>query len=346
VVDRAGGLIKALTPGPSSLAEYRSLPRPARVHHIGACRREALAHRTKSAAKTVGFGMASEYEDRKRLTFEQAEGAEPLPTPLRAKELSPELRSLLWEVIYNSILDSWQSHSVGGSTLNEPWNRIFYKKHVRRDLNPANEFRNDGHLLVKGLQPLFFNGDYLQVLGFVEWVLRRSNCPYGLAEKVESALRRSRAAYSVFEGYIIIPIGSDPERETLARAFADVAASEFHGARAHLRNAGSELTAGNCGPSIRESIHAVEAVARVLAPEAQTLGPALSKLERSVRIHPALAKGFSNLYGFTSDQKGIRHALLDEPVPQVDETDALYMLGSCAAFISYLINKARQAELL
>jgi hypothetical protein len=143
-----------------------------------------------------------------------------------------------------------------------------------------------------------------------------------------------------------IPIGSDAERETLARAFADVAAFEFHGARAHLRNAGSELTAGNYGPSIRESIHAVEAVARVLESRGQTLGPALSKLEKSVRIHPALRNGFSSLYGFTNDEKGIRHALLDEPVAQVDETDALYMLGSCAAFVSYLINKARQAGLL
>ena len=103
---------------------------------------------------------------------------------------------------------------------------------------------------------------------------------------------------------------------------------------------------GNYAASIRESIHAVEAAARVLEPGAQTLGPGLSKLEKSMRIHPALGKGFGSLYGFTNDEKGIRHALLDEPVAQVDETDALYMLGSCAAFVSYLINRARQAGLL
>jgi hypothetical protein len=177
-------------------------------------------------------------------------------------------------------------------------------------------------------------------------VLRHEAKPYQLETKVEDALRVSRAAYAVFDGDTIIPIGSDAERGTLTRAFADLSASEFHGARAHLRNAGSELTAGNYGPSIRESIHAVEAVARVLAPGGQTLGPALSKLEKSVRIHPALGRGFGSLYGFTSDEKGIRHALLDEPVAQVDETDALYMLGSCAAFVSYLINKSRQAGLL
>jgi hypothetical protein len=124
----------------------------------------------------------------------------------------------------------------------------------------------------------------------------------------------------------------------------DVAA-EFHGARAHLRNAGSELTAGNYADSIRESIQAVESVARVLEPSAKSLAPALAKLEKSVRIHHNLQAGFGQLYNFTSDEKGIRHQLLDKLGAKVDETDALYMLGSCAAFVSYLINKARQAWL-
>jgi len=47
--------------------------------------------------------MASEYEDRKRLTFEQAEGAEPLPSQLQTKQMSSELHALLWEVLHNSM---------------------------------------------------------------------------------------------------------------------------------------------------------------------------------------------------------------------------------------------------
>jgi hypothetical protein len=43
--------------------------------------------------------MASEYEDRKRLTFEQAEGAEPLPSQLELQEISPELRARLWSIL-------------------------------------------------------------------------------------------------------------------------------------------------------------------------------------------------------------------------------------------------------
>jgi hypothetical protein len=42
--------------------------------------------------------MASEYEDRKGLTFEQAEGAEPLPSQLKLREVSRELRARLWAV--------------------------------------------------------------------------------------------------------------------------------------------------------------------------------------------------------------------------------------------------------
>jgi hypothetical protein len=187
---------------------------------------------------------------------------------------------------------------------------------------------------------------YTKLFGFVQWVLRHEEKPYQLEIAVDDALRASRAAYAVFDNDTIIPIGSEAERETLARAFADIATSEFHGARAHLRNAGSELTAGNYAASIRESIQAVESVARVLEPSVNALGPALSKLEKSAYIHGALGAGFRSLYGYTSDEKGVRHPLLDKPGAQVDETDALYMLGSCAAFVSYLINKARQVGML
>jgi hypothetical protein len=291
--------------------------------------------------------MASEYEDRKRLTFEQAEGAEPLPAQLKLREVSSELRARLWAIFHQELSDAREAYSVSSvQDLEGPWAQYLYYWHVACCFQAADEFTPSYDYWRNELKSIFMEGDYLEIFGFVQQVLRHEAKPDELEIEVENALRASRAAYAVFDGDTIIPIGSDAERETLGHAFADVAASEFNGARSHLRNAGSELTAGHYGPSIRESIHAVEAVARVLEPDAKTLGPALSKLEKSVRIHSALRTGFSNLYGFTNDESGIRHALIDEPVAQVDETDALYMLGSCAAFVSYLINKARQAGLL
>jgi hypothetical protein len=50
---------------------------------------ETGVRRANEPVKAARLGMASEYEDRKQLTFEQAEGVEPLPTQLQLKEITP-----------------------------------------------------------------------------------------------------------------------------------------------------------------------------------------------------------------------------------------------------------------
>jgi hypothetical protein len=44
--------------------------------------------------------------------------------------------------------------------------------------------------------------------------------------------------------------------------------------------------------------------------------------------------------------KGVRHALVFDGEANVDMTDALFMLGSCAAFVSFMAGKARAAGLI
>jgi hypothetical protein len=192
------------------------------------------------------------------------------------------------------------------------------------------------------LKPLIWAGDYVQVLGFLQMVIRHSNCPRYFADMVNACLEQGHVAYRVVDR-TIVPIGSEAEIEAIKRAFVDLAKTEFGGAREHLRKAGEELTAGHYADSVRESIHAVESVARVLEPNAD-LSNALAELEKSASMHPAMKKAFLALYGYTSDEQGIRHALLEAGAPAVDETDALFMIGACAAFVSYMINKARSAS--
>jgi len=60
------------------------------------------------------------YADRKKLTFEQAEGAEPLPSQLKPKELTKHLRALLWEAIYNNLERSRHSDIDGVDQLLSP----------------------------------------------------------------------------------------------------------------------------------------------------------------------------------------------------------------------------------
>src|SRR5262249_51861094 len=157
------------------------------------------------------------------------------------------------------------------------------------------------------------------VLGWLEFVLKHRRCPNHLADKLDAIMARCHLAYRVFDGQVICPMGSEAERQTIERAFADVAATQFHGARAHLRKA-AELTAGRYAESIRESIHAVEATARVLSLGAKGLNSALDRLESKLKIHRDLKHGFGKLYGYTCEEQGVRHPLIDDGTANVDET--------------------------
>lgn len=76
-------------------------------------------------------------------------------------------------------------------------------------------------------------------------------------------------------------------------------------------------------------------MARIVAesPKA-TLSDALKAMEKSGTLHPALKEGFMKLYAYTSDEGGIRHAMLDEP--NLTAADARYFLLSCTSFVNYL----------
>ncbi len=280
------------------------------------------------------------YADRRRLTFEQAEGVEPLPAQLLPKELSQELRALLWALVYEGLRQDLRYGDVAGS-----WRSILYAYHVTREHLPVDEFIDDFQYLTNKLKVMFMRSDYVRIFGFLQYVIRHESQPHNFDGDFDFLLEKGRAGYRVLDGKTIIPIASDAELTTLKHAFADLATSEFRGARSHLQTAGSELTAGNYTSSIRESIHAVESVARTLAPSGK-LSEALAKLEKSAAIHGSLKSGFLSIYGYTSNEQGIRHPLLEDSQARVDEADALFMIGACAAFVSYMIHKARLAGLL
>ena len=89
--------------------------------------------------------------------------------------------------------------------------------------------------------------------------------------------------------------------------------------------------------SVKESISAIESMCNIiLGTNNSTLGDALNKLEnQGVKIHGAMKKAFSSLYGYTSDKSGIRHnSGIDE---NTTFEEAKYMLVSCSAFLNYLV---------
>lgn len=87
--------------------------------------------------------------------------------------------------------------------------------------------------------------------------------------------------------------------------------------------------------SIKESISAVESMCCIICGKKVELGKALGKLEKNgIYIHGAMKNGFQALYGYASDESGIRHGGIEDK--EVTEEDAKFMLVTCSAFVNYL----------
>lgn len=287
--------------------------------------------------------------DRGKVSFSQAEGLEPLPTPLSLGELSREARSFLWREFHHEISQHIRrTDSVSGYyRLGAPWRKILYDWHVEVLYEPADEFSNLASEIEPKVKALVLGAPWNKVFDFLQFVMRHPGCPDRLTASVHNILNECRVAYQVVPNPpTIVPRATEQEGDAIKRAFTVLADAGLDAARSHLRGAAELINSGKYGDSVRESIHAVESVARTLDPKAsKTLNPALKALEKHARIHPALKEGFVKIYGYTSDEGGIRHSLLENE-PNVDLEDAVFMFGACASFTTYLIGKARKAGLI
>jgi AbiJ N-terminal domain 4 len=135
----------------------------------------------------------------------------------------------------------------------------------------------------------------------------------------------------------LAPLTNPAEVSEVARA----AESAIPAVASHIREALSLLPpSSDASPrnSVKESISAVEAALKVLGGDASaTLTTGLSAFEAKFgELHPALRAGLVKLYGYTSDEKGVRHALVDEAA-DVTVDDARFMVVICSAFANYLV---------
>ena len=169
----------------------------------------------------------------------------------------------------------------------------------------------------------------------------------GVAYAIQSLFDKHVAAYRLDtsgSNCCFLPSSSKDQARAIQQALGTLRNASMEGATAHLRKAAGHINAGRFADSVRDSIHAVESAARILSPEdGDTLKPALDSLERAgVLRHRALKSAFVKLYGYTSDEEGIRHPLLESGVADVGLEEALFMFGACASFASYLTEKHRQ----
>ncbi len=158
-------------------------------------------------------------------------------------------------------------------------------------------------------------------------------------------LEQEKAGYRIVSGEIA-PITNETEIATIEQS-ADTA---FQSVNQHIQKALSlyaDIQSPDYENSIKESISAVEAICCIitgLSGANASLGKVIKKLkDNGVHIHSAMEQAFSSLYGYTSDEDGIRHGGID--FKNAPAEDAKYMLVSCSAFVNYLIEKYEKVQM-
>ena len=152
-------------------------------------------------------------------------------------------------------------------------------------------------------------------------------------------LEDERSGYRVIAGEVV-PITNLSEIESIEHAIN----SEYDSVNSHMKKAlslYSDIKDPDYENSIKESISAVESMCCIITGitgNQATLGKAIKKLkDNGVYIHSAMESAFSQLYGYASDEDGIRHGGID--FKNAPAEDAKYMLIACSAFVNYLIEK-------
>jgi hypothetical protein len=278
--------------------------------------------------------MAS--DSKSYVPFSQRTGLEPIPPQLKLGEVSAELRRLLYYYISLEIeRESYTPYS--SAVFKDKWRRVATDLQVLFFKQPADKIDYGAYVNEQALNVFIQRANIGQLFNLVEFFVRHRGCSGELKRELADAFVTARAAYRVFDNNHIAAIGTAEQAAAFERAIADAEANNSTAVRKQLIAAGVALRNSDWAASVRESIHAVEAMAVRLVPGADTLGAALKVLEQRGYLHGGLKAAFGSLYGYSSDEEGVRHALVFGDEAQVDEADALFMLGACASFVSYLL---------
>jgi len=156
--------------------------------------------------------------------------------------------------------------------------------------------------------------------------------------KINFVLERENSAYRLSDDKIIRITDQNEINE-----ISDATDSPYDEVNIHIQGATSlcfDRKSPHYANSIKESISAVESMCKIITKNNKaTLGDCLKIMEKEHDLPKSLKKGFSVLYGFSSNAGGIRHANVLGDNYKAGFDDAKYMLVTCSAFVNYLKSK-------
>lgn len=276
--------------------------------------------------------------------FSYRYGYKEVRSNMQIKSIDDDLLNSLWNLLCDYYWSRNKPNYLEPNTKLYFLIRIITSDYFKRptDVIPTHSWRS----VYKELRDYFFSCRWNEAYDFIQFIANNFDDTQDNQEFMSECnriLKRELAGYRFISGKIA-PITSEEEIAEIEEALK---VSQPSGTVVHLERA-LELLSDRKSPdyrnSIKESISAVETICALVAdnPKA-SLGDALDKIRKQgkVSIHPALNQAFDHLYGWTSNEDGIRHKLMDDP--DLDFEDAKFMLVACSAFVNYLRIKASKA---
>jgi hypothetical protein len=282
------------------------------------------------------------------MLFSQRKGLKPATKVLQLDSIDQELRNRLWSVLSEGLFRYFEGvptfHGPSPELLGSNLEQLVTHYWFALFKEPTDTVPRKFESAYKSLRDYFFECKWNEAYDFVQFTLEY--CPDKfepmLTHRLNAVLEQEHSGYRI-SGQNVVEITSAEELAALDEALATPAA----GARRHIQTAVSMLSdrkSPDYRNSIKESISAVESICKSITGESKaTMGDALKVLQTKVGVHPALKSAFSSLYGYTSDEGGIRHAMMDEST--LTFSDAKFMLLACSGFVNYVVGKASEAGL-
>lgn len=273
------------------------------------------------------------------MIFSERYGFKKVREKIQIDSMDIPLRNSLWNLLTEFYWKYADDDSPQGEALYD-LSRYLWSDFFTEPLDEMDDYLED--FISTQVKDKYYNLKWNEVYDFIEFISQ--NFSY---EKTNNAFRKScndtlekeLSAYRFVDNQIT-RITNSEEIESIEKAIEE----SNDQVCAHLSRA-LELLSDRKSPdyrnSIKESISAVESLVQKVIGKKGTLGQLLEKIEEHFELHKALKDSFKKLYGYTSDEDGIRHAMLEES--KLDFDDAKFMLLTCSAFINYVRGKLEKS---
>jgi AbiJ N-terminal domain 4 len=274
------------------------------------------------------------------MKFSERSGYKPVKEQLQIDSIDTDLKNSLWSIYLETFLkqlQNWSHEPHLARFCRALWFQFFKLPLDTLKIYSDNTVHAEG--IFQYLREYFFNTarQWYDIYDLLEFSTQFASKDF--ISSTNSVLEREKSAYRFVNGQIV-QITSETEISEMEEAISST--DKYKPVNTHL-NSSLKFLADKQSPdyrnSIKESISAIESMCKIFTKnDKATLGDTLNQLEKSGHLHPALKKAFSALYGYTSDEGGIRHALIEES-RVIDFHEAKFMLVTCSSFINFLLSR-------